>query len=693
MSAAPDVVHQKLETLPREPGVYLFRGHDGRVLYVGKAKSLRARVRSYFAASGGDGRFFVPLLPELVADLETVVVASEKEALILENELIKQHRPRFNVKLRDDKTYLSLKLATGHPWPRLVVVRKDDGSPGPVFGPFDSATAARRTLHVVNKHFQLRTCSDADFANRQRPCLQHQIKRCPAPCVLDVDPRWYATQVRLVELFLESRHEELRQTVEARMREAAIATQYELAAVYRDQLRAIDRVQEEQRIVSDDGADRDVLGLHRDGERVEIAHLRIRGGRLVDVRTIPGVQAIVDDEALVASYILQAYAGAGGGESHDDDRDPDREPGHEPNREPAREPDGEGRRQADGEAARETDREADRDAEAESDAPEATRAAVPVPPEILVPCEPEGRASLEAELRRAAGRKVAIVLPKRGAKSELLKLANDNAAHAFQEKRRANEDVEARLAKVRDLLRLPSLPRRVECCDISHLGGGDTVGAIVHFLDGAPDKSRYRSFHVRDEVAERRGGDDYGAMFEVLSRRFRRGRGARSGEANEAWELPDLFVVDGGRGQVGVAVTAARDLGLHDLPIVGLAKERELGSGERVVDRLYLPGQKNPIELRSHAAALGFLAHLRDEAHRFANRARERLGKVRRFRSALDDVKGVSGEVKRRLVERFGSVRGILQATDAELGGVEGVGPAQIGALRRGLAPAVTRDG
>jgi excinuclease ABC subunit C len=662
MSALPDNVRLKLETLPREPGVYLFRGHDERVIYVGKAKSLRARVRSYFAESGGDGRFFVPLLPELVADLETVVVGSEKEALILENELIKQHRPRFNVKLRDDKTYLSLKLATGHPWPRLVVVRKDDGSPGPVFGPFDSATAARRTLHVVNKHFQLRTCSDADFANRQRPCLQHQIKRCPAPCVLEVDPRWYATQVRLVELFLESRHEELRATVEARMREAAMATQYELAAVYRDQLRAIDRVQEEQRIVSDDGADRDVLGLHRDGERVEIAHLRVRAGRLVDVRTIPGVQAIVDDEALVASYILQAYVGAGAGEGRDDE---------EP----------------------EAGREGDSATSADPEAPEHGRAPSPIPPEILAPCEPEGREALEAALRRVAGRKVTVAVPKRGAKSELLKLANDNAAHAFHEKRRASDDVEARLAKVRDLLRLPSLPRRVECCDISHLGGGDTVGAIVHFLDGAPDKSRYRSFHVRDEVAERRGGDDYGAMFEVLSRRFRRGRGARSGEGDEAWELPDLFVVDGGRGQVGVAVTAARDLGLHDLSIVGLAKERELGSGERVVDRLYLPGQKNPIELRSHAAALGFLGHLRDEAHRFANRARERLGKVRRFRSALDDVKGVSGDVKRRLVERFGSVRGILQATDAELGGVEGVGAAQIGALRRGLAPAVTRDG
>jgi excinuclease ABC subunit C len=659
MSLLPELVRQKLETLPREPGVYLFRDAAARVLYVGKAKSLRSRVRSYFAAHGGDGRFFVPLLPELIADLETIVVGSEKEALILENELIKQHRPRFNVKLRDDKTYLSLKLTASHPWPRLVVIRRDDGSPGPVFGPFDSATAARRTLHVVNKHFQLRTCSDTDFANRQRPCLQHQIKRCPAPCVLAVDPRWYASQVELVALFLDNRHDELRATVDARMREAAAAFRYELAAVYRDQIRAIDRVQEEQRIVSDDAVDRDVIGLHRDGERVEIAHLRVRTGRLVDVQTVPGVQAIVDDEALIAAYLVQSYLGA------DRERDDEREE----------------REEREGEAAAVVE---------DSASHVATRPRVPIPGEIVLPVEPEGRASLEAELRRAAGRKITLVVPRRGTRVELLRLANENATHAFAEKRRANEDTESRLAKLRDVLRLPSLPRRIECCDISHLGGGDTVGAIVAFRDGAPDKARYRSFHVRDDIAERRGGDDYGAMYEVLSRRFRRGRTARDAiDEGTSWELPDLFVVDGGRGQVGVAVTAARDLGLHDLPIVGLAKERELTSGDRVVDRLYLPGQKNPIELRAHAAALGFLGHLRDEAHRFANRARERLGKVKRFHSALDDVKGVSGETKRRLLERFGSVRAIMQATDAELAAVEGVGASQLRALRLGLAPAV----
>ncbi len=661
MSPVAAVIAAKLATLPREPGVYLFHDDTGRVLYVGKAKNLRSRVTSYFRDGTGDDRFFIPLLPELIADLETVIVASEKEALILEHELIKRHKPRFNVKLRDDKTFLSIKLDASHAWPRLLVIRRDNGSPGPVFGPFESATAARRTLHVVNKYFQLRTCSDVDFANRQRPCLQHQIKRCPAPCVLAVDAAWYATQTHLVTLFLDNRHDELRATVEAQMKGAAAALQYELASLYRDQLRAIDAVQKAQRIVSDDPINRDVLGVFRSGERIEITQLRVRAGRLVDVRSISGMHAVVDDAALLASYILRTYLAAdalgedetGGGD------DPDAEVA--PN------------------AA--TPVLAEARARSNSSA---------IPQEILVSCEPEGHAFLEAQLRLAAGRKVVIAVPRRGEKHALLQLALDNAAHAFAEKQRSSGDTEERLAKLQQLLRLPTLPRRVECCDISHLGGGDTVGSVVAFLDAAPDKARYRTFHVRDDVVERRGGDDYGAMYEVLARRFKRGRAARDGTDDEAsWNLPDLFVVDGGRGQVGVAVAAARDLGLHDLPIVGLAKERELTAGDRVVDRLYLPGQKNPIELRSHAAALGFLGHLRDEAHRFANRAREKLGKVKRFRSALDDVKGVSGDLKRQLLGRFGSVRAILQATDAELGGVEGITARHIRALRLGLNTAV----
>ncbi len=646
----PDRVAEKLAALPAQPGVYLFRDAKGAVLYVGKAKSLRSRVRSYFQPGGSDSRYFIPLLQETIADLETLVTSTEKEAAILENNLIKQNLPRYNVKLRDDKEYLSLRLATDHPWPRLDVVRRPAQDGARYFGPYHSATAARRTLHLVNKHFQLRTCSDLELENRRRPCLQYQIKRCPAPCVYEVDSAWYGEQVDAVAKFLEGRHDELSADLEARMDASARAMRFELAAVYRDQLRAIDKVREAQRVVSPDDVDQDVLGLYREGGLVEIAVLHVRGGRLAEVGTTSIKSAEIPDEEIVAAYLAQRYAA------------------------PSVEP-------APGDAATQS---------APIDEP-----AVLVPEEIFVPCLPDGHAGIAEWLTERAGRKVHLKHPKRGSRAALLELANDNARHAFLEKKRTSDDVEERLAQLQERLRLPTMPHRIECCDISHLGGGDVVGAVVALLDGAPDKKRYRTFHVRGTsggVGQGSGGmnDDYGAMYEVLARRFRRGRAARSEESaaegtNEVWNLPDLFVVDGGRGQLGVALAAARDLGLHGLPIVALAKEKENVLGETLVDRVYLPGQKNPIPLKTHSASLFFLARARDEAHRFSNRARERLGKARRFRSALDDVPGVGPVAKKALLRALGSVAAIRQADDATLLAVGGISRRQIEALRRAL--------
>ena len=640
----PDTVLAKLSTLPAQPGVYLFKDKKGVVVYVGKAKSLRSRVKSYFQEGGSDNRQFIPFLWRTLGDIETVVTASEKEAAILEHGLIRQHDPRFNVKLRDDKEFISLRLATTHEWPRLDVVRRpaDDGAR--YFGPYPSATAARRTLHLVNKHFQLRTCSDLELKSRRRPCLQHQIKRCPAPCVLEVDARWYAEQVRTVELFLDARHDELSKELTTKMQDSARAMRFELAAVYRDQLDAVGKVREEQRIVSEDLEDRDVVATYREGDLVEIALLVVRRGRLADVTTY-SLAAELPEEELIGGFLGERYA---------------------------------------------------REAE------DASAIALP-PPEILVPVLPEGARGVAEWLSERAGRKVEIAVPKRGQKAHLLELALENAKHAFREKSRAKDDVEERLRKLQEILRLPSMPKRIECCDISHLGGGDTVGAVIAFLDGVPDKKRYRSFHVKAEgTRESQSGaanDDYAAMYEVLARRFRRGMLARKPEeadaterAESSWDLPDLFVVDGGRGQLGVALTAARDLGLHDLPIVALAKERvlkpaskEAAEGETVVDRVYLPGQKNPIALKSHSSSLFFLARARDEAHRFSNRARERLGKARRFKSALDDVPVIGPVLKKALLGKLGTVAAIKAATDAELLAVPGVRPKHVEALRRKL--------
>lgn len=705
------LIAAKLETLPPVPGCYLFLGAGGEVLYVGKAKSLRARVRSYFQFGGSDARYFIPILRRAAHDLETKVTASEKEAAVLENQLIKQYRPRFNVKLRDDKEFLCLRLDPSAPWPRLETVRRPDRDGARYFGPYHSASSARRTLHLVNKHFQLRTCSDTEMASRRRACLQYQIKRCPAPCVFDVDRGWYGEQVRSVALFLDGRHDQLTSELEQKMHDAAGAMEFELAAIYRDQLRAIDAAREGQRVVSQKDADQDVVGLYREGGVVEIELMQVRKGRVLDSLSFSLRGVELPDEEVLAGFLSEYY----------------------------------------GEVA----------------------ASLPIPDEVLLPVLPDGAEGTAEWLGERRGRKVEIIAPQRGVRADLLRMATDNARHAFREKSRSADDLEARLEELREKLRLPSLPHRIECCDISHLGGGDTVGSIISLLDGQLEKKRYRSFHVQS-VAD---GDDYGAMYEVLARRFRRGkaganakarialddaraepalRGAgeippqvgdarnvamtpdpQDAEASELdddspippdvaeayadatveiddtagaqdalgeggeplaqeaaapdgeavknardWELPDLFVVDGGRGQLNVALQAARDLGLHQLAIVSLAKERELKSGDKVIDRVYLPGQKNGILLRPGSSALFFLARARDEAHRFANFARKRLGKSRRLRSAIEDIPGLGPHARKALLRTLGSMAALRAAKDEEILAVEGVTRRHLAAIR-----------
>jgi len=636
----------KLDELPTRPGCYIFRGKTkgdalGEVLYVGKATSLRSRVRSYFQESTGDVRYFVPLLRRVVHDVETVVTSTAKEAAILENSLIKQYQPRYNVKLRDDKEFLSLRLDTAHDWPRLDVVRRPANDGARYFGPFHTATSARRSLHLVNKHFQLRTCTDQELQSRSRPCLQHQIKRCAAPCVYPVDRAWYGDQVRAVDLFLAGRHDELSRELRSKMRDAATAMEFELAAIYRDQLRAVEASRQQQRVVQTGAAlevSQDVVGVHREGELAEIVVLYVRSGRLSDTANFSFSDAEIGTEELIGAFLAQHYA-------------PREEGGAEP------------------------------------------------PDEILLPIVPEAVEGVEELLSERRGKRMQILNPQRGPRAHLVQMANDNAAHAFGQKRRATEDVEGRLEQLRQRLRLPTLPRHIECCDISHHGGGDTVGAVVTMIDGAAASRKYKWFHVRG-VAE---GDDYGAMYQVLARRFRRGRIAKEAAAStygevehadtaasvservpEEWDLPDLFVVDGGKGQLAVALAAARDLGLHQLPIVALAKEKDYESGP-VVDRVYLPGQKNAIELREHTASMFFLARIRDEAHRFANKAREKTGQKKRIRSGIEEIRGIGAELKKELLRTLGSLRAVESADDATLLAVPGFTKRHLTALRKAI--------
>ncbi len=614
----PEPVQAKLESLPPTPGCYIFRDRSGAALYIGKAKSLRARVRSYFQEGSRDTRAFIPLLVKKLGDLETLVTATEKEAAILENSLIKEQKPRYNVKLRDDKEYLTLRLSVGHPWPRLELGRRPTADGARYFGPYHSATAARRTLHLVEKHFQLRTCSDRELVGRTRPCLQYQIKRCPGPCVFQVDREAYEAQVRAVSLFLDGRHDELSRELETRMREASNRFDYELAARYRDQLEAVKSVREAQRVVSVTDLDQDVVGLYREADLVELGVLLVRRGRVVDAFSVSSTQADVGDDEVVAAFLRDYYGEGGAG-------------------------------------------------------------ATSIPDEILVPCLPEGADGVAEWLGERRERSTRLGRPERGPKKRLLELATENARHAFAEKRRAAEDVDQRLAELGQRLRLPTVPHRIECVDISHLGGEDTVGVVVCLRDGVPDKKSYRTYHLGGVPP----GDDYAALRQLLERRFRRGAEALEGEE---WELPDLFVVDGGRGQLGVALTAAGDLGLHELPIVGLAKERESLVGEKLVDRVYLPGQKNPIPVRPTSPELFFLARARDEAHRFSNRGRRQTGKKRTLASELDQVKGVGPKTRKALLGALGSVAAVREATDEQILAVPGLTRRQLAALRAHFA-------
>ncbi len=596
-----------LDRLPVEPGVYLMKDHGDQVIYVGKAASLRARVRQYFQPNTGDGRDFVPLLEGIVGDIETVVTSNEKEALLLENILIKKHQPRFNVKLTDDKSYLVLRLDPKAEWPRLEVVRKirDDGAWH--FGPYHSATSAREALRVVNRHFQLRTCTDHVLHNRRRPCLQHQIRRCPAPCVLPVPAEDYAEQVRDVRLFLEARNDELLDRLRTRMKEAAAETAYERAALARDQIRALEATLQAQRIVSTDFVDQDVIGFHREGLALEIAVLSIRQGKMVGSRAFSFGDQEFPDAEILSSFVGLFY--------------------------------------------------------------DMTPAA---PDEVLLPL-PISDAALKAEwLGERRGRKVSVLVPQRGPRRDLVELARKNAAASFASRRNAREDAEVMLAKLQKRLRLPKLPHVIECYDISHVQGAEPVASMVVFAEGRPDKSRYRTYKIA-----RSDNDDFAAMYEVISRRLLRAREEAADPAG-SWRLPDLVVVDGGKGQLGMALAAARDVGIDTrpgigLPIVALAKEGDDDAGGGRPDRIFLPHAKDAIPIRPNSAEMFVLQHLRDEAHRFAVAFHRGQRRRRTLRSALSEVPNIGAGRQRLLLRHFGSLKKIREAQLEDLLAVPGI--------------------
>jgi excinuclease ABC subunit C len=598
----PGPLKDKLETLPHRPGVYLFKGRNGEVVYVGKARVLRDRVRSYFQASAAPNPWRGPMIDE-VEDLDLVITDSEMEALALENNFIKKHKPRYNVLLRDDKNHPYLKLTLTEDYPRLHVVRRPGENGDAYGGPYIPAVLGRRTANVVHRVFGIRSCKETLNGKRARPCLQFQINRCLAPCVLEIcPPATYRAAAADAALFLEGRSDELVDKLHAQMDDAAAHERYEEAGTLRDHIRALQRLEAPQKITTTELEERDLFGAYVHGERAALQVFAVRDGKVVSRDAFLQDQ-VVEPELFLASSIQQYYAS--------------------------------GRY---------------------------------VPREILVADDLPDRELLQAWLTARRGTNVRIRQPRRGEKVRLLELVLSNARLAYDlEWRHPRKQTQELLRALRDLLDLEVEPKRIECFDISNIQGSEIVASMVVFEDGVPKKSDYRKFRIRTVEG---GPDDFASMREVVGRRYKR-------LLEEGKDLPDLIIIDGGKGQLSAALEALNELGLGAQNIVSLAKREEL---------IHVPGRPEPIALPHHSPVLQLVQRARDEAHRFAVGYHRKARSARTIASELDAIPGIGPAKRRRLLSRFGSVRGVRSASPAELAAA--VGPAMAGRVRKhfGLA-------
>ncbi len=607
---------EQAAVLPTGPGVYLFKSARGRVLYVGKAQNLRSRVRSYLTP-GGDGRIRIPRLVERSAEVDFLVTPSVKDALLLENELIKTHRPPFNVRLRDDKQYLALRLDPKTSWPRLTMVRRFARDGAWYFGPYTSSAAMRASISNLRRIFPLRSCSDAvfrDYARRGRPCIEYEMKRCAGPCCGRVDEAAYAEIVHGTALFLRGRSDELRESLERRMEQAAAEERFEEAARLRDRIGAVERTLESQQIVADRPVDRDVFGLARRGGDVELRVLHVRDGRVIGAADYAFGDVRLDDGEVLSSFLGQYYAG------------------ETPTQPPA---------------------------------------------ELLIPVAAEDDGALEALLSERAGRRVAVRMPQRGPGRELVQMANENAELGLARRLEARESVDAALEELRERLGLERLPRRIECYDVSTLAGTLAVASRVVFEDGQPLKADYRRYRIREADP----GDDFGCLREVMQRRLDR---------VESEPLPDLLMVDGGKGQLGVADAALRDRGL-EVDRLGLAKERDVESpsprvrrsGGLKAERVFLPARKDAVMLPPSSRGLLLLQRVRDEAHRFAIEFQRELRRKVGMTSILEELPGIGPGKRRALLKELGSLKAVRSASREALAAVTGVGARDAETIRR----------
>lgn len=591
---------KSLVLYPDQPGVYLMKDEKGVVLYIGKAKNLRARLKQYFAESG-DQREMVPYLTAQIELIDTIIALTEKDALILENNLIKLHKPKYNVLLKDDKTFVSL-VVTRHKWPMIRLVRykgkpKNDGI---YFGPYTNAVAARQTFDLISKLFPLRQCSDAELAIRQRPCLLHDIKRCIAPCVEKCTEEEYRSHVESAMRLLKGQDKDVLLELHKRMNMASHALEFEKAAKYLEMIHQIEHVTEVQHVDNPAAKNCDVLGLYREADAVLIALLFFRDGKLIGSEHFSFHLIASNDAEIIESFLLQHY-----------------------------------------------------------------KHLTKPPAEIFIPMELSQQKDVEEILQ------ISIHAPQKGKKKDLIEMAERNAKALFVREQDARSLKEKMLLDLQETLQLTRFPRRIICFDTSNISGTDPVASCVSFVNGEKDKSKMRLFKIKGVEK----ADDYTAMRQVLMRHF-----IKEKEKND---FCDLLIVDGGKGQLNIALDVFQELGIASVDAIGLTKEEARHDKGLTQEKIYVPHRKDPFLIDPRSPLLFLLQKIRDEAHKQAIEFHRKRRSKRTISSELDNLSGIGPIKKKRLLQRFGSVKAIKNAPIEELSKVAGITSKDIETITR----------
>jgi excinuclease ABC subunit C len=580
-----------LQNITGSPGVYRMLGRDGKVLYVGKARNLRKRLTSYFRKTGQTPK--TRLLMSNTCSIETTVTNTENEALLLENNLIKEHKPRYNILLRDDKSYPYIYISTQHKYPRITSKRGAKTKQGQYFGPYPSSGAVREAINLMQKVFRIRQCEDSYFNNRSRPCLQYQIKRCTAPCVGYISEEDYAKDINYVILFLQGKNQEILDDLNAAMQTASGQQDYETAAIYRDQIQNLRKIQEKQ-YISSGTADIDVIACQCRGGVCAVQVFMIRNGLNLGNRSyFPQHSAGADETDVMSAFLSQYYIGKY------------------------------------------------------------------IPPGIVASHVPDDKALIENALAGLADRKIRIVTNTRGVRSKWLDMAKRNASIALDRRLASRTAIENKFKSLQESFSLPEIPSRIECFDVSHTSGEAAVASCVVFDGNGPVKSDYRRFNIKGVTA----GDDYAAIRQAIERRYSR-------LVKEDAIIPDLLLIDGGKGQLKQAEDIINELQLERLRLIGVAKGPDRKPG---YEKLFVSGRTNPITLPQDSPALHLIQQIRDEAHRFAIAGHRQQRSRARNESPLEGIAGLGPKRRRTLLNAFGGLQGIARAGVDDLAAIDGI--------------------